>query len=116
MTTEQKTDRPFGYKEIELDAEEYGLDEPGYIWIKARLKVKDAMNARNIDENDLIGWLGQLIGGWFVKIEGIELPYKPENIEELPYEVLTLVRRTVIDPLQGALKDSASESVEQDSE
>ena len=110
MTTETKTERPFGYKEIELGVDEYGLDKPGYIWIKSRLKVKDAMNAGNIEGDDLLGWLAQLIGGWSISMDGIELPYTPENIEELPFEVLTLVRTTVIDPLSAALPTTPIES------
>lgn len=108
--------RPFGYKEIELGVDEYGLDKPGHIWIKSRLKVKDAMGAQNIAEGDLVGWLSQLIGGWSISMDGIELPYKPENIEELPFEILTLIRQTVIDPLASALPNSVTESEQPKSE
>jgi hypothetical protein len=96
--------RPFGYKEIALDKETYGLDEDGYIWIRSRLKVKDAFQATNIDEDniDVLEWLSKLIGGWSVKMDGVELPYDLDNMGELPIEILSLVQQEVTVPLEQA--------------
>lgn len=99
-----KTKRPFGYKEIALDKETYGLDEDGYIWIRSRLKVKDAFQATSIDEDniDVLEWLSKLIGGWSVKMDGVELPYDLDNMGELPIEILSLVQQEVTVPLEQA--------------
>ena len=95
---------------------QYGLDEDGYIWLKTRLKVKDAMKAQSIPESDIVGWLVELIGGWSIKMDGIELPYTSENIEELPFEILQLIRTEVIDPLATALPESPTESEKPENE
>jgi|TARA_R110000824_G_scaffold229371_2_gene417068 hypothetical protein len=114
--TESPPKRQFGFKDVPLPKDQYGLDEDGYIWLKTRLKVKDAMKAQSIPESDIVGWLVELIGGWSIKMDGIELPYTSENIEELPFEILQLIRTEVIDPLATALPESPTESEKPENE
>lgn len=110
MGTKKARSRSFGYKEVILPADEYDLDEDGFIWIRSRLTVQDGLDAAGMsDENALDEWLPKLINNWSITADGISLDYSPENCMQLPIQVLQMVQERVAGPLQEAQTDSPSD-------
>ncbi len=111
MATKKSTgQRPFGFKEIPLPADKYGLDEDGWIWLRAKISIGVSVKISNQENpDDVAGWLPDVIGGWSIKAFGIELPYASENCMELPVEILNLINEEVTAPLAEAVPTSPTE-------
>jgi hypothetical protein len=110
IATEQRKP-PFGFKTVALPAADYGLDEDGWIWLRNRITIGFVIDGEMFaDESRVAEWLPQLIGGWYLKADGVELPYGVDYISELPIEALELVNREVTIPLAQAATQTDSET------
>ncbi len=102
-TNKSTSQRPFGFKEFKLPADEYGLDEDGWIWLRVKISVGMSLAvSESENQDDIENWLPQLVGGWSIKAYGVELPFAKENCMELPVEILKLIMEEITAPLAEA--------------
>ena len=78
--------------EVELDAEKYGLDEDGVVYINARPSARDFINAQKLQEEyGNFGLVTLLITGWSLKVNGEFVEYSKEAVLDLPVDILNKV-------------------------
>lgn len=81
----------FGVKRIPLPKDDYGLDEDGWIDVRAFATARMSLLASQPfpDEMARVETLMKVyITGWSIAMNGESMPYKPELALDLPWQVL----------------------------
>lgn len=76
-----------GKKRVDLPADEYGLDEDGWVEVRTRVSARDYQRANEPGSGPL-GALCGMVTDWQLKIDGEDVPYDPEGAFDLPLEII----------------------------
>ena len=98
----------FGWRKLTLDKTKHNLDEDGWAQIPSRIMVGMARKLSQIDDNDTSAtYLREILAGWSIKADGIELPYNDEGFESLPLSIMTEISGAIEGPLAVAVEEAS---------
>ncbi len=78
-------DWKWGKVKVDLPADEYGLDEDGWIEMRTRPTARDYENTGAGD----LAMLAGFILDWSLKVGGMEIPFDRDEVLDLPLDIVT---------------------------
>ncbi len=86
----------WGFIKVDFPAEEYGLDEDGWIEVRSRITVKDYEVLLG-SGSTVLTMLPGLYTGWHLVVDGEEVEYSEDAGGELPLEFANRVMEVLLE-------------------